>query len=129
MQLKRLSAEAWQNEKHYSKENNNSKNPTPRREILKLVDHVKHEGQVRSGQVMSCHVMSCHVMSCHVMSCHVMSCHVMSCHVMSCHVMSGQVRSGQVRSGHNICFFCSFLVELSSCCVTCKNYNKSSGFS
>ena len=28
MQLKRQSVEAWQNEKHYSKENNTSENPT-----------------------------------------------------------------------------------------------------
>ena len=45
MQLKRHPAEAWQNEKHYSKENNISKNPIPRREIFKSVDHVKYEGQ------------------------------------------------------------------------------------
>ena len=42
---------AWQNEKHYSKENNTSENPIPRREIFKSVDHVKYEGQVRSSQV------------------------------------------------------------------------------
>ena len=46
MQLKRQSVEAWQNEKHYSKENNTSDNPIPRREIFKLVDHVKYSGQV-----------------------------------------------------------------------------------
>ena len=51
MQLKRQSLEAWHNEKHYSKGNNTSKNPTPRQEIFKPVDHVKYEGQVRSGQV------------------------------------------------------------------------------
>ena len=51
MQLKRQPVEAWQNEKHYSKENNTSENPIPRREIFKSVDHVKYEGQVRSGQV------------------------------------------------------------------------------
>ena len=51
MQLKRQSVEAWQNEKHYSKENNTSENPIPRREIFKSVDHVKYEGQVRSCQV------------------------------------------------------------------------------
>ena len=45
MQLKR------QNEKHYSKQNNTSENPIPRREIFKSVDHVKYEGQVGSGQV------------------------------------------------------------------------------
>ena len=46
MQLKRQSVKAWQNEKHYSKENNTSENPIPRREIFKSVDHVKYEGQV-----------------------------------------------------------------------------------
>ena len=51
VQLERQSVEAWQNEKHYSKENNTSENPTPRQEIFKSVDHVKYEGQVRSGQV------------------------------------------------------------------------------
>ena len=45
MQLKRQSVEAWQNKKHYSKENNTSENPIPRREIFKPVDHVKYEGQ------------------------------------------------------------------------------------
>ena len=53
MQLKRQFVEAWQNEKHYWKENNTSKNPIPRQEIFKPVDHVKYEGQVRSGQVRS----------------------------------------------------------------------------
>ena len=48
MQLKRQSVEAWQNEKPYSKENNTSENPIPRREILQSVDHVKYEGQVRN---------------------------------------------------------------------------------
>ena len=48
MQLERQSLEAWQNEKRYSKENNISENPIPRREIFKSVDHVKYEGQVRS---------------------------------------------------------------------------------
>ena len=51
MQLKRQPVEASQNEKHYSKENNTSENPIPRREIFKSVDYVKYEGQVRSGQV------------------------------------------------------------------------------
>ena len=46
MQLKRQSVEAWKDEKHYSKDNNTSKNPVPRREIFKSVDHVKYEGQV-----------------------------------------------------------------------------------
>ena len=44
MQLKRQSVDAWQNEKHYSKENNTSENPVLRREIFKSVDHVKYEG-------------------------------------------------------------------------------------
>ena len=52
MQLKRQSVEAWQNEKHYSKENNTSENPVPRREIFKPVDHVKYEGQVRSQHLL-----------------------------------------------------------------------------
>ena len=43
MQLKKQSLEAWQNEKHYSKANNTSENPIPRREIFKPVD--------QSGQV------------------------------------------------------------------------------
>ena len=47
MQLKRQSIEARQNEKHYSKGNNNSDDPIPRQEIFKSVDHVKYEGQVR----------------------------------------------------------------------------------
>ena len=47
MQLKRQSVEAWQDEKHYSKENNTSENPIPGREIFKSVVHVKYEGQVR----------------------------------------------------------------------------------
>ena len=46
MQLKRQSAGAWQNEKHYSKDNNSSENPIPKREIFKSLDHVKYEGQV-----------------------------------------------------------------------------------
>ena len=48
LQLKRQSIEAWQNEKPYSKENDTSENPIPRRGIFKSVDHVKYEGQVRS---------------------------------------------------------------------------------
>ena len=48
MQLKMQSVEDWQNEKHYSNENNTSKNPIPRREIFKSVDYVKYEGQLRS---------------------------------------------------------------------------------
>ena len=47
MELKRQSIEAWQNEKHYLKGNNNSENPIPRQEIFKPVDHVKYEGQAR----------------------------------------------------------------------------------
>ena len=49
MQLKRQSVDAWQNEKHHSKENNTSENPIPRREIFKPVDHVKYEGQVTTS--------------------------------------------------------------------------------
>ena len=76
MQLKRQSVEAWQNEKHYSKENNTSENPIPRREIFKSVDHVRYEGQVRTQHL----------------------------------------------------FLCNFLVQLSSCRVTCENCYKPSGF-
>ena len=50
MQFKRQSVEAWQNEKHYSKENNT--NESPRRENFKSVDHVKYEGQVRSQHLL-----------------------------------------------------------------------------
>ena len=58
MQLKRQSVDAWQNKKHYLKENNYiSENPIPRQEIFKPVDHVKYEGQVRSGQVRSQHLL------------------------------------------------------------------------
>ena len=39
MQLKRQSVEAWEYEKHYSKENNTSENPIPRRESFNLLDH------------------------------------------------------------------------------------------
>ena len=47
MQLKRQSVEAWQNEKHYSKENNTSENPIPRQEIFEPVDHeVRRSGQL-----------------------------------------------------------------------------------
>ena len=52
MQLKRQSAEAWQNEKHYSKGNNTSENPIPRQEIFKPVDHVKYERQVKSQHLL-----------------------------------------------------------------------------
>ena len=52
MQLKRQSEEAWRNEKHYSKGNNTSENPTPRRETFKSVSHVKYEGQVRSQHLL-----------------------------------------------------------------------------
>ena len=51
MQLKRLSVEAWKNEKHYSKGDNTGEDPIPKQEIFKPVDHVKYEDQVRSGQV------------------------------------------------------------------------------
>ena len=66
MQFRRQSVEDWQNEKHYSKENNTSENPIPRKEILKSVDHVKYEGQVRSGQVRSGQVRSGQVRSQHL---------------------------------------------------------------
>ena len=46
MQLKRQSVEAWQNEKHYSKENNTIENLIPKLGIFKPVDYVKYEGQV-----------------------------------------------------------------------------------
>ena len=52
MQLKRQVVEAWQNEKHCSKGNDISENPTPRKEIFKPVDHVKYEGQVRSQHLL-----------------------------------------------------------------------------
>ena len=52
MHLKRQSVEAWQNEEHYSKENDTSENPIPRRQIFKSVDHVKYEGQVRSQHLL-----------------------------------------------------------------------------
>ena len=52
MQLKRQSVEAWQNEKHYIKENNTSENSIPRREMLQSVDHMKYEGQVRSQHLL-----------------------------------------------------------------------------
>ena len=83
MQLKRQSVEAWQNEKQYSKGNNTIKNPIPRQNIFKPVDHVKYEGQVRSGQVRSGQV-------------------------RSGQVRSGQVRSGQVRSGQQHLLFVQF---------------------
>ena len=53
MQLKRQSVEVWENEKHYSKENNASESQIPRQEIFKPVDHVKYEGQVRFVQFSS----------------------------------------------------------------------------
>ena len=52
MQLRRQSVDAWRNEKQYSKENNTNENPISRREILKLVDHVRYEGQVRSQHLL-----------------------------------------------------------------------------
>ena len=52
MQLKRQSVEAWQDEKHYSKESNTSEDPIPRQEIFKPVDHVKYQGQVRSQHLL-----------------------------------------------------------------------------
>ena len=54
MQLKRQSAEAWQNEKHYSKGNNTNVNPIPRQEIFKPIDLLKYEGQVRSRTLLCC---------------------------------------------------------------------------
>ena len=47
MSLKRLSVEAWQNEKHYSTGNNTSKNPIPRQEISN--QSTMYSGHVRSG--------------------------------------------------------------------------------
>ena len=52
MQLKKQSIEACQNEKHYSKENNTSEDPIPRREIFRSADHVKYEDQVRSQHLL-----------------------------------------------------------------------------
>ena len=52
MQLIRQSVEAWQNEKHYSKENNISENPIPIQKIFKPVEHVKYEGQVGSKHLL-----------------------------------------------------------------------------
>ena len=52
MQLKRQSVEAWQNEKHYPKEDNTSENPISKQEIFKPVDHVKYEGQIRSQHLL-----------------------------------------------------------------------------
>ena len=52
MQLKRQFVEARQNKKHYSKDNNTSENPIPRREIFTSVDHVKYKGQVRSQHLL-----------------------------------------------------------------------------
>ena len=49
--MENTSVEAWQNEKHYLKENNTSENPIQRREIFKSVDHKKH---VRSGHNFCC---------------------------------------------------------------------------
>ena len=54
MHLKRQSVEAWQNEKHYSKENITSENRIPIRDSFKSVDHVKYEGQVRSQPFFLC---------------------------------------------------------------------------
>ena len=46
MQLKRQSVEAWQNEKHYSKENNTSEKPIPRRKIqISRPCEVRRSGQ------------------------------------------------------------------------------------
>ena len=48
MQFKRQSVD----EKYYLKETNTSENPIPRREIFKSVNHVKHEGQVKSQHLL-----------------------------------------------------------------------------
>ena len=63
MQLKRQPVEAWQNEKHFSKENNTSENPISRREISKSVDYVRYEGHVRLFAQFSRRVfkLSCHL--------------------------------------------------------------------
>ena len=52
MQVKRQLVEAWQNGKHYSKENNTNENPIPRRVIFKSFDHVKYEGQIKSQHLL-----------------------------------------------------------------------------
>ena len=52
MQLKRQSVEAWQNEKHYSKENNTSENPIPRQEISN--QSTMWSTNVRSGHNSCC---------------------------------------------------------------------------
>ena len=44
--------EAWQNERHCSKENNTSENPIPRREIFKSGDYVKYEGRAKSQHLL-----------------------------------------------------------------------------
>ena len=44
---------AWQNENHYSKENDTRENKIPRGEIFKPADHVKCEGQGRSQRLLS----------------------------------------------------------------------------
>ena len=46
MQLKRHSVKAWQNEKHYSKENNAARTQFEDEQIFRSVNHVKYEGQV-----------------------------------------------------------------------------------
>ena len=52
MQLKRQSVEEWQDEKHYSKENNTCQNPIARQENFKPVHDVKYESQVRSQHLL-----------------------------------------------------------------------------
>ena len=54
MQLKSQSIEGWQNEKHYSKENNTSQNPIPRREIFKSGQVNKGENQTLVGAIPFC---------------------------------------------------------------------------
>ena len=56
MQLRRQFVEAWQNEKHYSEENNTSENLIPRRDIFKSVGrlevYVKYKGHIRSQHLL-----------------------------------------------------------------------------
>ena len=62
MQLKRQPVEAWKNEKHYSKDNNTSQNPTPRWELspalvsgISLISQISRPCEVwRSGHNISC---------------------------------------------------------------------------
>ena len=84
------SVEAWQNEKHYSKENNASENPMPRQEIFKSVDHVKYEDQVTTFAV--CAVFSLTFQAVVLKS--VLKLHVQFCFIASLIArMHGKVRS------------------------------------